>query len=178
MKSFYGLLNIKPCPLFINNSKLHLTLHGITYHTQLKIPPNRSSLVKCSLFNCHKMIIRWFWQARLVLEIMSQTQMEVSFWSQDFAQVPIGPACDLLCRLSLSIWKMRSWTSGLEVQAISGHLRAGIFWSPQSLKEQMLSVRSSAQSLIVPIYSAASGRAESWTFHSSAFRRQDNEPWG
>lgn len=143
MKSFYGLLNIKPCPLYINNSKLHLTLHGITYHTQLKIPPNRSSLVKCSLFNCHKMIIRWFWQARLVLEIMSQTQTEVSFWSQDFSQVPIGPAYDLLCRLSLSIWKMRSGTSGLEVQAISGHLRAGIFWSPQSLKEQMLSVRSS-----------------------------------
>lgn len=138
------ILNFKGL-IYLNNSKLHLILCGITHHTQLKIPSNRPSLIKCSLFICCEMNICWFWQAGLVLEITSQSQKEESpseamtflkyLWVQ------------LMTYFADSDLPYRKWdlgSSGLEVQATSGHLTAGIFWNPQCLKRQMLSWRSNS----------------------------------
>lgn len=168
MKSFFGLLIIKPCPLYLNNSKLHLILCGITHHTQLKIPSDRPSLIKRSLFNCCEMNICWFWQAGLVLEIISQSQKEESP-----SEVMTFLKClwvQLMTYFADSDFPYGKWdlgSSGLEVQATSGHLTVGIFWNPQCLKRQMLSWR--LNSLMVAIYSSAKDRAEAWTFHTSAF---------
>lgn len=69
------LLSIKICPLHLDNSKLYLSLCGITQPIQLKIPSNRHSLIIHNL-NCSKTIIGCFWEAGFVLEIVPQIQMQ------------------------------------------------------------------------------------------------------
>ena len=145
MKSFFGLLNIKPCPLYLNNSKLHLMLCSITHHTQFKIPSNRPSLIKCSLFNCREMNICWFWQAGLVLEITSQSQKEESpSEAMTFLKCLWVQLMTCFADSDFPYGKWNLGSSELEVQATSGHLTAGLFWNPQCLKRQMLSWRSSS----------------------------------
>ena len=168
MKSFFGLLNIKPCPLYLNNSKLHLMLCGLTHHTQFKIPSNRP-LIKCSLFNCREMNICWFWQAGWSWRSHHSLKRKSLLLEPWLFSSACGSSSWPV--LQMQTFHMENETLDLlslrfkppQVIWQQDYFGTHSAWRGKCYREDQ------AQSLMVAIYSSAKGRAESWTFHTSTF---------